>query len=92
MMREGAWRTHPLRPHSVWAHIENLEPRPFVSSALQCGDVIEVLGGLINERSAPSFLRFDNGPELVSEAILQWIVEHEPPSSNKRPECATGGR
>ena len=36
--------------------------------------VIEVLSRLVSERGAPAFLRSDNGPEFVSQALLSWIV------------------
>jgi putative transposase len=37
--------------------------------------VIEVLSKLVSERGAPRYLRSDNGPEFVSRALLQWIVD-----------------
>jgi len=46
-----------------------------VAGSIRSGRVIEVLSRLISERGAPAFLRSDNGPEFVSKAILQWIVE-----------------
>jgi hypothetical protein len=33
-----------------------------------------VLSRLVSERGAPTFLRSDNGPEFVSNALLSWIV------------------
>ena len=46
-----------------------------VAGSIRSGRVIEVLGRLISERGAPSFLRSDNGPDFVSKAILQWMIE-----------------
>jgi putative transposase len=46
-----------------------------VAGSIRSGRVIEVLSRLISERGAPAFLRSDNGPEFVSKAILQWVVE-----------------
>lgn len=46
-----------------------------VAGSIRSNRVIEVLSRLISERGAPAFLRSDNGPEFVSKAILQWIVE-----------------
>ncbi len=37
--------------------------------------VIEVLTTLVSERGAPQALRSDNGPEFVSNRILEWLVE-----------------
>lgn len=44
-----------------------------VAGSIRSGRVIEVLSRLISERGAPGFLRSDNGPEFVSQAILDWL-------------------
>ena len=36
--------------------------------------MLEVLARLVNERGAPRFIRSDNGPELVSKRVLEWIT------------------
>jgi putative transposase len=36
--------------------------------------MIEVLARLVSVRAAPLFMRSDNGPEFVSQAILAWIA------------------
>jgi len=36
--------------------------------------VIEVLSRLVSLHGAPLFMRSDNGPEFVSQAILEWIA------------------
>ena len=46
-----------------------------VAGSIRSNRVIEILARLVSERGAPAFLRSDNGPEFVSKAILQWIVE-----------------
>ena len=46
-----------------------------VAGSIRSSRVIEVLSRLISERGAPTVLRSDNGPEFVSKAILEWIVE-----------------
>jgi putative transposase len=45
-----------------------------VDGRIRSPRVIEVLSRLVSARGAPSFLRSDNGPEFVSEALLSWIV------------------
>jgi len=37
--------------------------------------VIEVLSKLVSVRGAPKYLRSDNGPEFVSRAVLQWLLQ-----------------
>lgn len=46
-----------------------------VAGSIRSRRVIEVLAQLVSQRGAPTFLRSDNGPEFVSKAILEWIVE-----------------
>jgi putative transposase len=46
-----------------------------VAGRIRSADVIAVLSRLVAARGAPKHLRSDNGPEFVSRAILQWIVD-----------------
>ena len=46
-----------------------------VDGRLRSGRVIEVLSRLVSERGAPRYLRSDNGPEFVSQALLKWIAD-----------------
>ncbi len=45
-----------------------------VDGRIRSPRMIEVLARLVSARGAPRFLRSDNGPELVSKALLPWIV------------------
>jgi len=45
-----------------------------VDGRIRSARVIEVLSRLVSERGAPLYLRSDNGPELVSRALLKWIA------------------
>ena len=45
-----------------------------VDGRIRSPRVIEVLSRLVSARGAPAFLRSDNGPEFVSQALLTWIV------------------
>lgn len=44
-----------------------------VAGAIRSKRVIEVLSRLVSLHGAPLFMRSDNGPEFVSQAILEWI-------------------
>lgn len=46
-----------------------------VARHLTAIDVIEVLDRLFKEHGAPNFIRSDNGPEFIADAIKQWLVE-----------------
>jgi putative transposase len=46
-----------------------------VDGRIRSARVIEVLARLVSERGAPLYLRSDNGPEFVSQALLKWIVD-----------------
>lgn len=44
-----------------------------VAGSIRSRQVINLLSRLISVRGAPLFMRSDNGPEFVSQAILTWI-------------------
>jgi putative transposase len=46
-----------------------------VAGSIRSGRVIEVLSKLVSMRGAPKYLRSDNGPEFVSRAVLQWLLD-----------------
>jgi putative transposase len=46
-----------------------------VDGCIRSGRVIEVLSRLVSERGAPRYLRSDNGPEFVAQALLKWIAD-----------------
>ena len=37
-------------------------------------DVVEILDRLFSERGEPDYIRSDNGPEFVAEAIRRWLA------------------
>jgi len=45
-----------------------------VAGSIRSRRVIEVLARLISVHGAPTHLRSDNGPEFVSQAILEWLA------------------
>ena len=45
-----------------------------VERKLNSTDVIDVLTDLFILRGAPSFIRSDNGPEFVAQAVRDWIA------------------
>jgi putative transposase len=46
-----------------------------VAGSIRSGRVIEVLSQLVSVRGTPKYLRSDNGPEFVSRAVLQWLLQ-----------------
>ena len=46
-----------------------------VGGSIRSGRVIEVLARVISRRGTPRYLRSNNGPEFVSRALLEWIVD-----------------
>jgi len=48
-----------------------------VAGSIRSGRVIEVLARLISQHGAPRSLRSDNGPEFVSQAILEWLAKEK---------------
>lgn len=47
-----------------------------VAASIRSARVIDVLSRLISLHGAPAVLRSDNGPEFVSTAILQWLLDN----------------
>lgn len=46
-----------------------------VAGSIRSGRLIEVLTKLVSEHGAPKYLRSDNGPEFVSNAVLKWLLQ-----------------
>lgn len=46
-----------------------------VAGSIRSSRVIEVLSRLVSLHGAPAALRSDNGPEFISKAILEWLVQ-----------------
>jgi len=44
-----------------------------VARSITAQDVIRTLGRLFAERGAPRFIRSDNGPEFIAQAIRDWL-------------------
>jgi putative transposase len=44
-----------------------------VAGSIRSKRVIEILTQLVSVRGAPRHLRYDNGPEFVGRAILEWV-------------------
>lgn len=45
-----------------------------VATPIQAEDVIAFLDGILQKRSAPVFLRSDNGSEFTAEAVQTWLI------------------
>lgn len=46
-----------------------------VERSMTSGDVIETLDELVAQRGVPEFIRSDNGPEFVANAVKDWIAQ-----------------
>lgn len=44
-----------------------------VERSITAGDVVKTLDRLFAERGVPSFIRSDNGPEFIAEAVKRWL-------------------
>ncbi len=70
-----------------------------VDRKLSSGNVIDVLSDLFILRGVPSFIRSDNGPEFVAQAVQDWIkavgaktayIEPGSPSRDIAMRCPAG--
>ena len=48
---------------------------PEVESSITGRDVVDTLRRLVEIRGAPEFIRSDNGPEFIAEAVKTWITQ-----------------
>jgi len=46
-----------------------------VDRSITARDVVETLEKLVEERGAPEFIRSDNGPEFIANAVKEWIAD-----------------
>ena len=46
-----------------------------VATRMSAQQVIRVLDRVIRERGAPGYVRSDNGPEFVAQAVQQWLKQ-----------------
>ncbi len=49
-----------------------------VKRSIDADCTVEMLERLVAERSAPEFLRMDNGPEMTAHALRDWCVLSRP--------------
>jgi len=47
-----------------------------VAGSIRSRRVIDILARLISLHGAPAYLRSDNGPEFVSNALLKWMIDN----------------
>ena len=45
--------------------------------AIKAADVLEILQEAINRHGAPKYIRSDNGPEFIANAIQQWLKDNK---------------
>ncbi len=48
-----------------------------VATRMSAQQVIRVLDRVIRERGAPGYVRSDNGPEFVAQAVQQWLKQRQ---------------
>lgn len=58
-----------------------------VATSLPSAKVIAVLWHLFAQHGAPQFLRSDNGPEFIANALKAWLWEHKTRTYSIAPGC-----
>jgi transposase InsO family protein len=46
-----------------------------LAPSITAQDVVRVLDHLVRQRGVPEFIRSDNGPKFVAQAVKDWIAE-----------------
>jgi putative transposase len=57
------------------------------ATSIRSAQVLEVLSRLFVQHGAPQYLRSDNGPEFVSQAVQQWLREQGVQTVYIEPGC-----
>lgn len=55
-----------------------------VARSLTASDVINTLSRLVKEHGAPRYLRSDNGPEFIADAVKEWLATSGVETHNNR--------
>jgi len=58
-----------------------------VATSLSSKHVIAVLANLFQHHGAPRFIRSDNGPEFIAQALRSWLAEHQTTTLYIDPGC-----
>lgn len=48
-----------------------------VATSFPASRVVQTLERLVKEHGPPEFVRSDNGPEFIAEALRSWVAEHQ---------------
>jgi putative transposase len=58
-----------------------------VATSLPSKRVIAVLAGLFEQHGAPQFIRSDNGPEFIAQALRDWLAQNQTTTLYIDPGC-----
>lgn len=58
-----------------------------VASSLPSKRVITVLADVFEQHGAPRFIRSDNGPEFIAQALRDWLTQHQTTTLYIDPGC-----
>ena len=70
LLRDAGWQVNDKRVERLWRR-EGLTIR--VKRKLNSTEVIDALTDLLILRGVPGYIRSDNGPEFIAEAVRGWI-------------------
>jgi putative transposase len=75
-MEDGCIHGRKLRILTVVDEFTRESLETYVDSSIPAAKVIEILAFLFLWHGQPAYLRSDNGPEFVAQAIQQWLGDH----------------
>ncbi|MBN2136444.1 MAG: IS3 family transposase [Sedimentisphaerales bacterium] len=76
-MEDGCINGRKLRILTVVDEFTRESLETYVDESIPAAKVIEVLAFLFLLQGHPAYLRSDNGPEFVAQAIQEWLADHE---------------
>lgn len=75
-MADALWNGRRFRTFNVLDEFNREALRIEVDTSLPAGRVVRALNELVGLRGKPQRIRLDNGPELVSQVLVQWAQEN----------------
>jgi len=80
-------RGHRLRFLTVTDEFTRRSLAIATATSLKAADVLAVLDRLFAEHGAPQYLRSDNGPEFIAQAVQSWLKDQQVQTLYIEPGC-----
>jgi putative transposase len=80
-------RGHKLRFLTITDEFTRESLAVVAATSIKAQDVLQVLSRLFEQHGAPQYLRSDNGPEFVAQAVQRWLQTQQVQTLYIEPGC-----